>query len=130
MTRSGDRFIELEERAAMADRYHADLFIALHADASEKRSESGATVYVSRSPSWSSRKAAYAINSALVNSGFESNGVSQADYKVLVLHSRPAVLVECGYLTNYAECRKMNTASYRDKLASAIVSGVSNYFGK
>lgn len=129
-TRSGDRFLELEERAAMADRYRADLFISIHSNASAKRTESGATVYVCRDSSWLSRKAAYAINASLVGAGFESNGISQADYKVLVLHNRPAVLLECGYLTNYAECRKMNTASYRDKLASAIVSGISNYLVK
>jgi N-acetylmuramoyl-L-alanine amidase len=130
MTRSSDRFIELEDRAAIAEKYHADLFVAIHTNASEKRSESGFTVYTSRSPSWSSRKAAYAINSAMTNAGFESNGVSQADYKVLVLHDRPAVLVECGYLTNYAECKRMNTASYRERIANSIVAGISGYFSK
>ena len=45
LTRSDDRFLALEERAGIARRLHADLFLSIHADAAEVPGASGATVY-------------------------------------------------------------------------------------
>jgi N-acetylmuramoyl-L-alanine amidase len=45
MTRSGDRFVPLEERVRIARQADADLFISLHADAGADPSVRGATVY-------------------------------------------------------------------------------------
>jgi len=130
MTRSGDSYPDLEDRAAIASRNNADLFVSLHCNASQKAWVNGATVYTCREPSQRSRWAAMAVNWALTSNGIESNGVDQGDYKVLVLHSRPAILIECGYLTNYAERKRLNTSVYRVKIATAVAQGVANYFAK
>ncbi len=45
-TRSKDEFIELEERAAMANRNEADVFISIHANAVSKSSIYGTETYV------------------------------------------------------------------------------------
>lgn len=45
LTRSDDRFLALEERAGIARRLHADLFLSIHADAADVPGASGATVY-------------------------------------------------------------------------------------
>jgi len=45
LTRSDDRFLVLQERAGIARRLHADLFLSIHADAIEGAGASGATVY-------------------------------------------------------------------------------------
>lgn len=45
LTRSDDRFLALAERAGMAQRLHADLFLSLHADAAADPEAGGATVY-------------------------------------------------------------------------------------
>jgi N-acetylmuramoyl-L-alanine amidase len=45
LTRSDDRFLVLQERAGIARRLHADLFLSIHADAVEGAGASGATVY-------------------------------------------------------------------------------------
>ncbi|WP_421838929.1 N-acetylmuramoyl-L-alanine amidase family protein [Novosphingobium sp.] len=45
MTRDGDRFLALEERSGIARRLKADLFVSIHADASESPEATGATVY-------------------------------------------------------------------------------------
>lgn len=46
LTRSTDRYITLRQRLKIARKYHADLFIAVHADAFYKSSAQGASVYV------------------------------------------------------------------------------------
>lgn len=45
LTRNSDRFLVLEERADIARRLGADLFISVHADAAEAQTARGATVY-------------------------------------------------------------------------------------
>ncbi|MFM9935490.1 MAG: N-acetylmuramoyl-L-alanine amidase [Novosphingobium sp.] len=45
LTRDTDTFLVLQERSGMARRLHADLFVSIHADASESPEATGATVY-------------------------------------------------------------------------------------
>ena len=127
-TRSSDVYPTLDERAALADRSRADLFISIHADSAKRSSASGATVYVARNATKQSLQAAQAIVAAMEHAGIECRGVRRAGYRVLVGHSRPAVLIECGYLSNRREARLLSTTSYQAKLASAIAEGVVDHF--
>jgi N-acetylmuramoyl-L-alanine amidase len=45
MTRETDRFVALEERTAIANSHHADLFISIHANASASRAASGVETF-------------------------------------------------------------------------------------
>jgi len=39
----------------------------------------------------------------------------------------PAVLVECGFITNVEEERIINTDEYRQKVSKAIVKGITEF---
>lgn len=130
MTRSGDSFVELDDRAAMADRYNADLLVSVHADSNKDRSISGPSEYVSRSASALSRRVASSIHKRFLDAGIASRGVRQADFRVISKHSRPAVLVETGYLTNATEARNLNMNGYRTRIAKAIVAGITDVLGR
>lgn len=130
MTRWGDTFLELDDRCAVAERAHADLFIAIHADSAKRSDATGTTVYIGRSASSDSVQAARSIEAALLRSGVECNGIQRAGFRVLVGHSRPAVLVECGFLTNSTDCRRLNSPEYRAALAAAIVEGIAVHFNR
>ncbi|HOY47709.1 MAG TPA: N-acetylmuramoyl-L-alanine amidase, partial [Alphaproteobacteria bacterium] len=45
LTRSTDVFLNLNTRAALAEKYHADLFISLHANANPSRAMKGFSIY-------------------------------------------------------------------------------------
>lgn len=130
LTRSGDRFISLDARAALADRTGADLFISIHADSSKKSSVQGMTIYIGRNASGESRRAAQAVAGALERNGLELRGVNSAGYRVLVGHSRPAMLIECGFVSNRAEAERLASASYRARIAAAIAEGVASHFSR
>ena len=127
MTRTGDYFIELEDRAAIANRLNADLFVSIHSDSSPKSSRRGFTLYVANGASWASRRAAGALEDAMSGTGLSSHGMRKANYHVLVETSGPAVLVEMGYLSNSREAALLRDSAFQDRMAEAIADGISNY---
>ncbi|MEA3224653.1 MAG: N-acetylmuramoyl-L-alanine amidase, partial [Planctomycetota bacterium] len=129
MTRSSDRFIELEERAGVANRLRADLFVSIHADSFPKSSRRGYTIYVARSASRSSFRAASTIGRSMSRTGLDTHGTQTANYKVLVGTRGPAILVEMGYLTNRREAALLKDPYFQNRLAQAIADGISDYFG-
>ncbi|UCD48588.1 MAG: N-acetylmuramoyl-L-alanine amidase [Phycisphaerales bacterium] len=127
MTRQGDRFIELESRAAIANRRDADLFVSIHADSAPDPSAQGFTVYIANSAARESQQVAQAIIRAMKTTGLRSRGVRREDYRVLVKTSGPAVLVELGYMSNAREARKLQDSTFQNRLAVAIAAGIGDY---
>lgn len=130
MTRSTDRFIELADRAAIAERAHADLFISLHADAAQRTSASGVGLFIYTGASPESQRAALRMLSAIQRAGITCRGIDRRNFHVLREHSRPAILIECGFLTNAGDARALNTNTYRQRLARAIADGIASYFAR
>ena len=128
MTRQDDRFIELNERAAIAERNHADLFVSIHADAFRRATADGATVLIGRTASRRSKKAARYIKAALEHAGIYCRPIRPQQLRVCEAHSRPAVLVECGFLTNRLDAQNLNTPQYQFKIALAIANGITDFF--
>ncbi len=124
MTRSDDRFIELEDRPAVAARVRADLFVSIHADAAANRSAAGFTAYVDRSPSKGSLTAANSILRRMCDNCSPSRGVKNASYRVLVCSRTPAVLIELGFLTNRTEAALLGSSGYQRTVARAIALGI------
>ena len=56
------------------------------------------------------------------------NQVEQAGFAVLKSPDIPSILVETGFISNPGEARKLATAEYQDRMASAIERGVQRYF--
>lgn len=122
MTRRADTFVELDQRARLANRVPSSVFVSIHFNGSRKTIISGGEAYY-RSPR--GRILATAISRSIkakVPGG--SRGVFDADYKVLRETRMPAVLVECGYISNKREARRCADPAHRQKLADAVVSGL------
>ena len=130
LTRDRDVFVELEDRAAVANRHGADLFVSIHSDSSESRGLNGFTVYTARGAGSQARWAARAIVNAMTGTGLESNGIREADYRVLVQTDCPAVLVELGYVSNAWEAGKLRDPYTQRRLAQAIADGVVRSMGR
>jgi len=127
LSRRDDRFIELEDRAALANRRRADLFVSIHADSAPDPTVRGFTLYIARAASPQSYSAARAIGRALAGTGLEDRGVRRADYRVLVETRGPAVLVEMGYLSNAWEASRLQDNSFQNRIAAAIADGILGY---
>ena len=54
----------------------------------------------------------------------ENRGVRRANYRVLRKSNGPALLVECGYLSNSEECARCADPKWREQMASAIAQAI------
>jgi len=86
LTREGDRFLLLPERAGIARRLKADLFISIHADSADNPEASGATVYTLSGvgSSEAAGRLAAAENRADTINGVQLTGQSDAVSAILV----------------------------------------------
>ncbi len=122
MTRTSDVFIPLPRRVAIANSHRNALFVSIHFNSAPREGACGyETFYYSRA----SGKTAARIQSQLLRTHrTENRGVKQRGFYVLRYSRNPAVLVECGFLTNRREAALCLTAAHRQKLAEAIARGI------
>jgi len=128
MTRQTDVFVELDERAAIANRFSADLFVSIHADSCPDPFMRGFTVYTCQGPSTASRGIAAAVAETLHGAEGAGLGVRQANYRVLVVTDCPAILVELGYLSNGLDAEMLMDRRTQMQLARSIADGIGEYF--
>lgn len=106
----------------------ADLFLSLHMNEYPDRSQSGPQVFYTEGAE-NSRLLAGAIQSSMnkVLSPARARSAHAGDYYVLREQSLPAVLVECGFLSNKEEEQKLLTEEYRQMVAQSILKGILEY---
>ena len=150
LTRTGDTYISLAERAAVANAQRNCIFISIHFDDATRPAATGVETYyaarqVSNAPrvaSWfpflqpasaesanvESQSLAAFIQEALVTHTQAMNrGTTPQQFFVIANVRHPAVLVEGGFLTNTDELNKLATGDYREQIAAAISDGVMRY---
>ena len=122
MTRDSDVFVSLEERVRIANRYRDAVFVSIHFNSATRAGANGIETYY-----YSTRGAALAANihrHVVAGTTTENRGIRRRGYYVLRRVDLPAVLVECGFLTNATEARLALQSSYRDQLADQIAAGI------
>ena len=122
MTRDSDVFVPLATRVAIANSYSNSMFVSIHFNSAKRTGAGGIETYFY---SRESLPLASAIHYFVAGGAPSSNrNVRRRGYYVLRKTSVPAVLVECGFLTNPTEAAYAQTTSYRQKLAEEIAAGV------
>ena len=120
MTRNGDYFVELNERAAISNRQTNAIFVSIHFNDSRKRRISGVDAYFN---SAAAEPIAARIEKNLSKIA-TARGIHHANYRVLRLNHYPAVLVECGFLSNGREAGQAKREDYREKIAALIAEAI------
>lgn len=147
MTRESDRFIDLDERCRKAARWGADFFISIHLNSAGNPEASGAETYALAAAGYESTAgglsnltqpgnrfeganglAAFHIQRTITERlGSADRGVKRSRFLVLKNAPCPAVLVECAFVSNPDEERKLLQEPYRDALAQSLARGTVNY---
>src|SRR5947199_2073972 len=122
MTRDSDVFIELNDRVAIENNQKNAIFVSIHFNDSRKRGTRGFETYYH---SGASVNLANGIQQKLMTIPNSTNGgVHTANFRVLRLANCPAVLVECGYLSNRSEGKQARDSEYRELLADRIAEAI------
>jgi N-acetylmuramoyl-L-alanine amidase len=122
MTRSSDVFVSLDERVSILNRQKKAIFVSIHFNDSRRRGIRGFETYYN---SGMSRELADRIQGKLMTIPRSANrGVHTAGFRVLRLAGYPAVLVECGFLSNRREGGEVRDAGYRELLADKIAEAI------
>src|SRR5215475_6849861 len=150
MTRLGDTYVSLADRAAFGNRVKDSIFISIHFNEDNKPVATGVETYyaahqitagpvlawwlpfLSRPPSQSpkpeSQSLAGFIQEALVaRTRCLDRGTQAKQFFVIANVTSPAVLIEGGFLTNKEDVSKLATEDYRDQLAAAVADGILHY---
>ena len=123
MTRSGDYFVSLSGRCAIANRRRGAIFVSIHFNAAPREGANGIeTYYYSRQ---SASLAAAIHRRVLAAAGTENRGVRRRGFYVIRNTRGPSVLLELGFLTNRREGKLIaGSASHRQGLADAVARGI------
>lgn len=119
---------DMENRIKIIDNNSPHMVISIHQNSYTDRNQCGAQVFYQEGDE-ESKIFADAVQlqliSQLPNARREAN---KGDYYLLKESKLPAVIVECGYLTNLEEETLLKTKDYQERVAYAIMCGVVQYF--
>ena len=150
LTRLGDSYVSLADRAAFGNRVKESIFISIHFNEDNKPVASGVETYYaahqinsgstfaswlpffsrppSNSPKPESQSLASFIQEALVaRTRSVDRGTQAKQFFVIANVTSPAVLIEGGFITNKDELSKLVSEDYRDQLAAAVADGILRY---
>ncbi len=125
LTRRSDQFVTLPGRVSIGNRYRNSIFVSIHYNHVWKRDPYGLeTFYYGRE---GKKLATHIQNDICSKLNTINRGAKQAKFYVLRNTKNPAVLVECGFVSNSQERSRMKQAWYRQSLAEGIGEGILKY---
>lgn len=148
-SRTNDVFISLQERTRLAAETSASVFLSIHANTASGRHARGAETFAlplagfdstsrdSRTGRHARKGNAFdgenAILGMLVHASLpkgalpKDRGFRRARFQVLRDAPCPAVLIECGFLSNESEAASLSSERFRERFAIAVVDAVKAY---
>ena len=121
---------DMHARSQIANTSHADIFVSIHQNSYSNSNVKGFQAFY-YNESDNSKKLADSIQAKLkefVNPGNKLGAKANKNYFVLKQTAMPAVLVECGFLTNYNDRTNLVSDAYQEKIAWGIYLGIVDYF--
>jgi N-acetylmuramoyl-L-alanine amidase len=146
LTREADEFVSLPQRVAIANAVPGAIFISLHCDFSDNAAAHGIEIYRcdAKSEGTNIRVTMSAGNAEAISDvenrlaqalgdsvaerlHGEGRGLKIANFYVVRNVNFPAVLVECGFLSNPEDAKQLADQGYRERLAQALAAGIAAY---
>ena len=124
---------DIKNREKFMKETDADIFVSIHMNKFSEKQYSGPQVFYSVNDD-DSKCLAECIQGNMISalSPKSEREIKPADKNIYLLKNAtiPAVLVECGFLSNMEEEMKLKDENYQRKLAWAIYCGLIEYFNE
>ncbi len=127
MTRKGDYFVTLQDRANIGNSQSNAVFVSIHFNGASNPDAYGYEMY------YYSGRQSFALADRIMRKLVASTNIPgrfvRARSLYVLSHSRfPAVLCELGFLTNRDEARRISSSAFRQKQAEAIASAIVSVY--
>ncbi len=123
---------DLHNRMALMEKTENAVFVSIHQNHYSSSKYSGAQVFYSTNFNDESSGLAQSIQEMVVYYLQPDNTrqIKPCGTSVYLIYNavKPAVLVECGFLSNYEESELLKTEDYQRKMAFSIALGIINYY--
>ena len=121
---------DMNVRMEMIKKVNPNLVISIHMNSFADKSVSGANCFY-KIDDEASIKCANLIQKSLHEyCGVRSENAKKGDYFMLNCSYYTSVLIECGFLSNVEEEKKLNTDEYLEKFTDAVEAAILLYFGE
>lgn len=127
---SNKKIADLRERVAIMNQEQVDLIVSIHQNSFTSESSRGAQVFY-QIGSQKGKECAKILQDQLKESlNPDNHRVEKANssYYLLKKTEKPAVIIECGFLSNSQEAQELCQKKYQKKVAEAIERGLTKYF--
>ncbi len=122
---------DLHNRMKVMEETDNAIYVSIHQNKYPDGKYSGTQVFYSPKTRDESQILAQSIQDCIVNTLQKDNKrqIKECGTSVFLMYNavKPAVLVECGFLSNYEETTKLKTPEYQKKIAFCIAMGIQNY---
>lgn len=128
MTRNSDDFISLGQRVAIANSQRNAVFVSIHFNSAPRLGAHGfETYYYSRQSAALAARLYANLTRAWPS---ENRGLRTRGFFVIRRTRIPAVLCECGFLTNPEEAARISRPETRERLASVLAQAIITKSGR
>lgn len=119
---------EMEKRKKIINESNADLMISIHMNSFPLPSLQGAYVFYAKGSDKGFELAKSVQNALCLSFETARKSVSVGDYFVLNYSNIPAILIECGFLSNPQEEIKLQNNEYCKNFCYSVLAGIISYF--
>lgn len=123
---------DLHNRLKIINNYENAVFVSIHLNKFTTSAANGAQVFYSKNHE-NSKFLGDKIQKSIVALLQPGNNrvIKQGTKSTFLLHNAkiPAVIVECGFISNAAELEKLKKLPYQQQMAFAVFCGILNYNG-
>ncbi len=134
LTRTDDRTVELSTRTALLNNQKCDLAISVHCNSVTDPKPNYFAVFVHGLGGEAEKLAHRVIEKVTAATGWswgaDDDGIREKNLHITRETKMPAILVECGFISNPEQEKQLRQAEFQKKLARAIADGVLAYLGK
>ena len=137
MTREGDYDLsspsaslrkrsDFDNRIKLINNSNADMYLSIHINYLSQTQYSGAQVFYNKDNEQLANVFQQVLNEELGST--REYKKMERDYYMYKRLNKPGLLVECGFISNYQERKKLITPEYQKKIAVAIANAIETHF--
>lgn len=132
ISRTDDKYMSLADRALLANNQNVDLLVSVHLNAEGGGdTASGVETYYKKGATDGSAELAESVQKSIKSYvDARDRGTREDMFQVLRDSNMPAILIECGFLTNSKEAKNLLTEEYQEVLTEGIAQGILSYLDK